>query len=154
MRSIPARAQRQLTHAEIALLGKFPDRVVAERIGMVRHAVEEQRRVRGIPASAVKLKNETWTPQRIARLGIVPDSEMAKEMGIPVGATLVSTDDGITSVTVLGAKKVKLGEDVLSLSAATRLVLGVDYSVQPSPHWTFEGKSLHDMYEETYVETE
>ena len=77
-----------------------------------------------------------------------------EEMGIPVGATLISTDDGTTAVTVVDAKKVKLDDDVLSLSAATRRVLGVDYPVQPSPHWTFEGKSLRDIYEETYVESE
>lgn len=77
-----------------------------------------------------------------------------EEMGIPVGAILTSTDDGMASVTVMDARKVKLGDDVLSLTAATQRVLAVDYPVQPSPDWTFQGKSLRDMYEETYVLTE
>jgi hypothetical protein len=36
----------------------------------------------------------------------------------------------------------------------TRQVLGLDYSVQPGPHWTYEGKSIRDLYEETYGDTE
>jgi hypothetical protein len=76
------------------------------------------------------------------------------EMGIPVGSTLICVDDGITTVTVMDAKKVRFGDDELSLTAATQRLLGLDYAVQPSPHWTFEGKSLHDIYNETYVEPE
>jgi hypothetical protein len=47
---------------------------------------------------------------------------------------------------------VKLGDTEMSLTAATRQVLQLDYSVQPSPHWAYQGKSLHELYEETYGE--
>lgn len=77
-----------------------------------------------------------------------------EEMGIPIGATLTLIDDGTTTLTVVDAKKVKLGEEVLSLSAATKRVLSLDYYVQPSPHWTYGGKTLREIYEETYETTE
>lgn len=72
-----------------------------------------------------------------------------EEMGIPVGSVLQSTRDE-SSVIVIAPKRVKLGEDELSLTAATRQVLGTDYSVAPGPFWTFEGKRISDIYEETY----
>jgi len=71
------------------------------------------------------------------------------EMGIPIGAALQSTHNG-TTVTVVAPRKVKLGDDELSLTAATRQVLGTDYSVQPGPHWTYSGRLVSDIYEETY----
>lgn len=74
-----------------------------------------------------------------------------EQMGIPIGATLVSSDDGETSVIVVDPKRVRLGDEEMSLTAATQRVLALDYAVQPSPHWTFEGKSLHDIYNETYA---
>lgn len=71
------------------------------------------------------------------------------EMGIPVGEVLQSTH-GVTTVTVVTEKKVKLSEEEMSLTAATRQVLGLDYSVAPAPHWTYKGRSLSEIYEETY----
>jgi hypothetical protein len=39
----------------------------------------------------------------------------------------------------------------MSLSAATRVLLGTDYNVAPGPYWTFNGRSLRDIYDETYT---
>ena len=73
-----------------------------------------------------------------------------EEMGIPVGATLTSTKDDSTA-TVVGPKRVSFGDhDEISLSAATREMLGTDYNVAPAPYWLFDGKSLKDIYEDTY----
>ena len=72
-----------------------------------------------------------------------------QEMGIPVGSTLSSTH-GAAAVTVVGPRRVCFGEEEMSLSAATAQVLQVDYPVAPGPHWTFNGKRLSDIYEETY----
>jgi len=72
------------------------------------------------------------------------------EMGIPTGATLraVKTED---TAVVVEPKKVRFrGHDAISLSAATREMLGTDYNVVPSPYWTYDGKPLKDIYEETY----
>ena len=71
------------------------------------------------------------------------------EMGIPIGAELHSVH-GPFVVTVVSAKKIKFNNDEESLTAATRQVLGIEHNVQPSPHWTYLGKLLKDIYEETY----
>lgn len=71
------------------------------------------------------------------------------EMGIPIGSKLKFTV-GESVVTVVTDKLVRLGDIDVSLTAATRTLLGLDYSVQPSPYWTFEGKLLKEIYNETY----
>lgn len=73
------------------------------------------------------------------------------EMGIPVGALLNFSESDAT-VTVVSDRKVYLNGEQLSLTAATRQLLQLDYSVQPGPYWTYEGKSLRDIYNETYVQ--
>ena len=55
---------------------------------------------------------------------------------------------------VTGEKKVTLNGAEMSLTAATRQVLGLDYSVAPAPYWTFNGRLLKDIYEETYPSSE
>jgi hypothetical protein len=76
-----------------------------------------------------------------------------EEMGIPIGAVLQSTDNDST-VTVVGPKKVQLGDDILSLTAATNQLLQLDYQVVPGPHWTYQGKTITEIYEETYTDIE
>ncbi len=72
------------------------------------------------------------------------------EMGIPEGTVLHSVEDDST-VIVVSPKKVLFQDDEMSLTAATRIVLGIEHSVQPSPYWTFNGRSLRDIYNETYT---
>lgn len=76
-----------------------------------------------------------------------------EEMGIPPGSELRSVKADIT-VTVVGPKKVRLGDEEMSLTAATRQGLALEYSVAPGPHWTYEGKLLSDIYEATYGNVE
>ncbi|WP_082856454.1 GIY-YIG nuclease family protein [Marinomonas atlantica] len=71
------------------------------------------------------------------------------EMEIPIGSTL-TYKDGTTAVEVTSDKKVNYSGQEMTLTAATREVMGIDYSVQPSPHWTYEGKLLKDIYESVY----
>ena len=75
-----------------------------------------------------------------------------EEMGIPVGSTLIFTKTG-TTATVIAPKKVRLGEDgeETSLTAATRQLLGLDYSVAPGSYWRFQGKTVSEIYNDTYV---
>lgn len=72
-----------------------------------------------------------------------------EEMNIPIGSILQSTRDE-TIVTVVAAKRVKLGEEEMSLTAATRHMLGNEHDVAPGPFWTFNGKRISEIYEETY----
>ncbi|MEQ1484907.1 GIY-YIG nuclease family protein [Methyloglobulus sp.] len=71
------------------------------------------------------------------------------EMGIPVGSELHYVH-GTSTVTVSSAKRVRFNGEEISLTAVTRQLLNIEYSVQPSPYWTYEGKRLKDIYEETY----
>jgi hypothetical protein len=71
------------------------------------------------------------------------------EMGIPIGSELVCTAFDV-KLTVIGPKKVKLGDEELSLTAATRKALSLEYAVQPGPYWLFNGRLLRDIYNETY----
>ena len=77
------------------------------------------------------------------------------ELEIPNGSVLVSRD-GQMQVTVVGEKKVNLNGTICSLTAATRKLLGLpdDYPLQPSPHWTFNGKIVKAIYEEFHSAVE
>lgn len=72
-----------------------------------------------------------------------------EEMGIPIGSELESVNDE-SKAFVSSSKKVKLNNEEMSLTAATRKVLGIDYNVQPGPHWTFNGKTIQEVYNDTY----
>lgn len=73
------------------------------------------------------------------------------EMSIPPGSILQSTNTEDT-VEVSGPKKVIFRGTEMSLTRATRDLLGFSYSVQPTPHWRFDGELLQDIYNRTYVE--
>lgn len=75
------------------------------------------------------------------------------EMGIPIGSTLECVDN-VAAVTVIGPRKVRLGDEELYLTEATRRLLGLEYSVAPGPHWRFDGRRISDIYEETYLRPE
>ena len=75
------------------------------------------------------------------------------EMGIPAGSELFSIHGPAIAI-VASAKKVIFNGEETSLTAATRQVLGIEHSVQPSPHWTYKGRLLREFYEETYGNTE
>jgi hypothetical protein len=70
-------------------------------------------------------------------------------MGIPTGSTLVSSA-GDVEVTVVAPRKVQFGGEETSLTAVTRTMLGLPYSVAPGPYWRFQGKLLSEIYEDTY----
>jgi T5orf172 domain len=76
-----------------------------------------------------------------------------EEMEIPINSELKSVRSEIC-VTVVTPKKVKLGEEEMSLTAATSKVLGIEYKVRPGSHWTYKGKLLQEIYNETYGESE
>jgi Meiotically up-regulated gene 113 len=71
------------------------------------------------------------------------------EMGIPMGAQLCSSrSDDIA--TVVEPKKVLFQSEKMSLSNATRRMMGTDYNLAPGIYWTYDGKLLREYYEEAY----
>ena len=49
-------------------------------------------------------------------------------------------------------RHVRYDDTVFSLSALTQKLMDIEWAVQPSPYWTFNGKNLKDIYDETYAE--
>jgi hypothetical protein len=70
------------------------------------------------------------------------------ELGIPNGSVLTARDSK-AECTVIGPKKVEFQGEAISLTAATRLLLGLaeGSTVQPSPYWTFHGQTVKELYE-------
>jgi hypothetical protein len=71
------------------------------------------------------------------------------EMQIPVGSELVNVTNG-ESVTVINDRAVNFRGEETSLTNATRIILDNSYHVAPAPYWTFNGKLLRTIYNETY----
>jgi len=75
------------------------------------------------------------------------------QMGIPIGARLVLTYGDISAeVYVSSERKVKTmdSDEEKSLTRITQEILDLDYSIQPTQYWSYEGKSLNAYYNETY----
>lgn len=74
------------------------------------------------------------------------------EMNIPIGAKLIYVkDEGNVEVTVCSDRKVLHKGKETSLTAVTRELLGLKYSVSPGIYWLYNGKTIHDIYDETYT---
>lgn len=71
------------------------------------------------------------------------------EMGIPVGET-ITTVDGEYSCTIAEEKKVSYNGEIMSLTRLTRKIKGLNHNIQPAPHWFYNGKSIKELYDETY----
>lgn len=71
------------------------------------------------------------------------------EMNIPIGSTLVSVVNGETAI-VQSERTVLFRFKEMSLTNATREILENSYQVAPGPYWTFDGKKLREIYNETY----
>lgn len=74
-----------------------------------------------------------------------------KEMGIEPGTELRFRDDDTVTVEVVDERRVRMDDDILSMTAATTRACEVDRPVAPMPHWrTPDGRLLRDIYNETY----
>lgn len=74
------------------------------------------------------------------------------ELGVPLGSVLIYRD-GVAQATVTSPKSVLFEGDDCSLTMATRRVQGKpeDYPLQPAPYWTFNGRTLKEIYDDVYV---
>ena len=74
-----------------------------------------------------------------------------EEMNIPIDATLVYVKDSDITVKVVSLNKVLYNSEEYSLSALTKSLLDLPYYVSPTRYWTYEGKNLQLIYDETYT---
>ncbi len=72
------------------------------------------------------------------------------EMGIVPGSVLVYRNAPSVDVVVVDDHRVEYAGEPCSLTSVTVQLMGTPYQVQPSPYWTYEGRSLKEIYEETY----
>ena len=72
------------------------------------------------------------------------------EMSIPIGSSLNFTQSNDITVDVATERKVIFKDEILSLTAVTRELLGNSYDVSPGAYWLFEGRLLRDIYNATY----
>lgn len=71
------------------------------------------------------------------------------EMGIPPGSVMRAAASD-AEVTVLDDRRVSFNGETMSITRATQQVLDLPYLVAPGAHWTYEGRLLQDIYNETY----
>lgn len=73
------------------------------------------------------------------------------EMGIPVGSILLFEGDGQTTCTVVDGRNVDYQGRVLSISKLTAELRNTPgRPIRGPAHWSFDGRLLNDLYEETY----
>ena len=72
-----------------------------------------------------------------------------KEMNIPLGSKLKCTE-GDDEVEVISERKVSYKGLETSLTHVIKTIFQIDFAIQPTRYWTYNGKNLSDIYEETY----
>ena len=71
------------------------------------------------------------------------------DMGIPVGSTLLFSD-GETTCTVADGRRLFYEGETLSITALTQRLKNEDRPLRGPMYWSFNGRSLDELYEETY----
>lgn len=73
------------------------------------------------------------------------------EMQIPVGSVLLFEKGDLSAqATVSAPKRIFYDGADYSLTALTQKLLKSPYAVAPCPYWTFNGRNLEEIYDETY----
>lgn len=72
------------------------------------------------------------------------------EMNIPKGSKLTYEKDENIVIEVIADKKVLFDGKEYSLSALTKKIRKLPYYVAPCRYWSYNGKNLDDIYNETY----
>ncbi|MCC6123725.1 MAG: GIY-YIG nuclease family protein [Pirellulales bacterium] len=75
------------------------------------------------------------------------------EMGIEIGSILKFIE-GEIEVVVSSDKKIVFHQEEMSLTKATREILKLDFNIQPTKYWIYNGVNLFDIYNNTYEEIE
>lgn len=73
-----------------------------------------------------------------------------EEMGLSIGSELVHVETGDV-IEIVEAKKVRLRDEVVSLTRAQMIISGAPYAVQPGRYWrAADGRTISEHYEATY----
>ena len=73
-----------------------------------------------------------------------------EEMGLSIGSELVHVETGDV-IEIVEAKKVRLRDEVVSLTRAQMIISGAPYAVQPGRYWrAADGRTVSEHYEATY----
>ena len=108
-------------------------------------------------------KGEDVTPSVNQDNSAIPDAERASserlrsrrpnlnffEMDIPKGSVLEPTSGEETAV-VIDERRVLFRDQEMSLTEATRERQELTYNVAPTGYWRYQGRSLKEIYRETY----
>ena len=76
------------------------------------------------------------------------------EMGIENNAELVFVKDNTIKVKVISPQKILYNDKEYSLSGLVKELFNISYYLSPCKYWTYNGKNLDDIYEETYPYSE
>ena len=71
------------------------------------------------------------------------------DMGLKIGDSL-DFYEGNYSCRILSGRRIEFEGEDYSLTALTQKLLLSDRPIQPSPYWSFKGKKLSTIYDETY----
>lgn len=71
------------------------------------------------------------------------------EMGIPVGAEIVCVSTGESAI-IIDERRVNFRGSTSLLTNATKLALETNSPIAPGTYWTYNGRKLREIYNETY----
>jgi hypothetical protein len=71
------------------------------------------------------------------------------EMQIPIGSEIVFISTGETA-RVFSENAVLFRNEEMSLTKATKIALDYDYNIAPGTYWSFNGRRLRAIYNDTY----
>ena len=103
----------------------------------------------GVQQEADDVEVDTIARTTIAKRTRRPNLNF-KEMGIPIGSELRFINKPDEVVKTIGDRLVEYQDENYALTAITTTLLGVERSVRPTGYWTYEGRPLSEIYEETY----
>jgi hypothetical protein len=118
--------------------------------GLTDITEEAEAEVEAIAEAEEKANKNSFDKSKIVRRSVFD----FYEMGIPKGASLQFVKDPSIHVKVINNKQVEYNGKPLSFSLVTaRLLKSRAKYAHPTPYWTYEGKNLRDIYNETDPKT-
>lgn len=71
------------------------------------------------------------------------------EMGIPVGAEIVCVSTGESAI-IVDERRVNFRGNITLLTNATKEAIDTNSQIAPGYYWTYNGRKLREIYNETY----